>query len=262
MSLEELYRYERGYMEPNNEGARERFKQLVGFFKTLNLPMEGRVLDLCAGTGIAGVALAKAAGAEALTLVDVREEDLERHAEWLRMAGISPEVRLVRGDVREIAELVEEHDVALLFGNTMVHFDPFDAVRIFAGVALRLSDGGVFLIEDTDRVYRILYALGYKEFFVESRGEGYALASVHEGYDIGKGVFKRSYYLLPGFRKVGEFNFHHWDLATQLAIGKIFFWEAELMRPGREGFSRLSDVLIFRKPRKKVAKEILESQTE
>lgn len=261
MSLEELYRYERGYMEPKNEGAKKRFGQMVGFFKTLKLPDGGRVLDLCAGTGIAGVALAKATGAELLTLLDARKEDMERVKEWLELANINLELRQVQGDVRETANLVGEHDMALLFGNTMVHFDPFDAVRIFAGVALRLSDEGVFLIEDTDRVYRILYGLGYKEFFVESRGDDYALASVHEGYDIRRGVFKRAYYLLPGFRKVGEFDFHHWDIATQLAIGGIFFEERELIRPGRAGFPRLSDVLIFRKPRKKIAEEVLMFQT-
>ncbi|WP_461865277.1 class I SAM-dependent methyltransferase [Thermococcus sp.] len=258
MSLEELYRYARDYMEPKNEGARKRFEQMIGLFMTLELPGNGKVLDLCAGTGIAGAALTKATDAKLLTLVDAREDDLKRSEEWLEMAGIEPEIRLVQGDIRGINKLVGEHDLAVLFGNTMIHFDPFDAVRIFAGVASTLSDGGVFMIEDTDRVYRILYLIGYKEFLVESKGEDHTLASVHEGYNVFRGTFKRSYYLLPGFRKVGEFDFYHWNLSSQLAIGRIFFREVQLIRAEKEGFSRLSDVLIFRGPRREIARHVLE----
>ncbi|AFL94947.1 putative SAM-dependent methyltransferase 2 [Thermococcus cleftensis] len=258
MSLEELYRYARGYMEPGNEGARKRFKDLTGFFEGLGLPKGGSVLDLCAGTGIAGIAAAKATNAKKLTLLDARAEDLEKVQEWVELAGLGIAPAKVHGDVREAAKLVGEHEVALLFGNTMIHFDPFDAVKIFANVTLALSENGVFLIEDTDRVYRILYGTGYKEFFVESRGEDHTLASVHEGYDVTRGTFRRTYYLLPGFRKVGSFDFHHWDLATQLAIGRIFFREARLIRPGEHGFVRVGDVLYFREPRREIAKLVLE----
>ncbi|NJE30420.1 methyltransferase domain-containing protein [Thermococcus sp. 18S1] len=257
MSLEGLYRYARAYMEPGNEGARKRFGELVEFFEKLELPRGGRVLDLCAGTGIAGAAAAKATGASRLTVLDARAEDLERVHEWLESADVGTAPTKVRGDVRNVPDLVGEHDVAVLFGNTMIHFDPFDAVRIFAGVALTLSGDGVFMVEDTDRVYRILYSIGYKEFFVESKGENHTLASVHEGYDVRRGTFKRAYYLLPGFEKVGEFDFHHWDLATQLAIGRIFFGEARLIRPGEHGFTRVGDVLYFKRPRKDIAALVL-----
>jgi SAM-dependent methyltransferase len=254
MSLEELYKYARNYMEPKNDGAKKRFNELVEFFRALDLPQEVRVLDLCAGTGIVGAALAKATNAEILTVLDARAEDLERVHEWLELGQTDVEVNTVRGDVRELPKLVRKHDMATLFGNTMIHFDPFDAVRIFAGVASVLSDEGVFMIEDTDRVYRILYLIGYKDFFVELKGEDYSLASVHESYDVRRGTFRRSYYLLPGFRKVGTFDYHHWDLATQLAIGGVFFREAELLSGREHG---VGDVLFFKKPRKGIAREIL-----
>lgn len=257
MSLEELYKYARSYMEPKNEGARKRFKELVEFFRTLELPRKCKVLDLCAGTGIVGAALAKATDAEVLTVLDARGGDLERVQEWLEFGQIEVDVNTVRGDVRELPNLVGEHDIATLFGNTMIHFDPFDAVKIFSGVASVLSDEGIFMIEDTDRVYRFLYLLGYKEFFVEQRGGDYSLASVHEGYDIRRGTFRRSYYLLPGFKKVGTFDFHHWDLATQLAVGGVFFKEAELITQ-MEHEKKVGDILLFKKPRKEIAEKILE----
>lgn len=52
---------------------------------------------------------------------------------------------------------------------------------------------------------------------------------MHEGYDFVRGTFKRGYYILPGFKKISDVDFHYWDLATQLAIGSVFFKEAELI---------------------------------
>jgi len=255
MSLEELYRYINWRMNPNDERARERFEKIAEFFDSISaeLPHGARVLDICAGTGIAGAALAKATKARALTVFDARKDDLELAGEWLRVAGINPELRLVQGDAREVGKLVEEHDVAVLWGFTMPHFNPFDAVKLFANVAMSLSDDGIFMIEDMDRVYWILYRAGYREFLIEGRGDGYTVASMHEGYDFSKGTFKRGYYLLPGFRRISGVDFHYWDISTQLAIGSVFFREYRVITREEHGVEGVGNVLIFKKPEKKVA---------
>lgn len=259
MSLEELYRYINWRMDLSDERAKERFEGIVEFFESISdrLPRNGRVLDLCAGTGIAGAALAKATNAKLLTVLDARKEDLELAREWLKMAGISPELRTVQGDAREAAELVGEHDIAVLWGYTMPHFDPFDAVRLFANVALVLSDDGVFMIEDGDRVYGVLYRAGYREFLIEGRRENYTIASMHEGYDVLRGTFKRGYYVLPGFRKISDVDFHYWDIATQLAIGSIFFGGYRLIRREEHGNPKVGSLLYFRGPRKDVGERVL-----
>ncbi|WP_297519367.1 class I SAM-dependent methyltransferase [Thermococcus sp.] len=255
MSLEELYRYINWRMDPKDERARERFEGIEEFFESLHwLPRNGRVLDLCAGTGIAGVALAKATGAKLLTVLDARSDDLELAREWLKIAGINPELQAIQGDAREVSKLVGEHDVAVLWGYTMPHFDPFDAVRLFANVALVLGDKGVFIIEDMDRVYWILYRAGYREFLVEGRREDYAIASMHEGYNFERGTFKRGYYILPGFKKIDGVDVHYWDIATQLAIGSVFFREYGVIRREEHGIDGVGNVLIFKNPDKKVAK--------
>ncbi|WP_342765093.1 class I SAM-dependent methyltransferase [Thermococcus sp.] len=142
MSLEEFYRHFRWWMDPKNERALQRFKAIVQFFEGQNVKASN-ILDLCAGTGIAGVAAAKALSAPRLTLVESRAEDIVIAREWLEVAGINPELRLVTGDVLELPSLVGEHDLALLWGHTMPHFDPFQAVKLFSGVASVLSEEGV-----------------------------------------------------------------------------------------------------------------------
>jgi ubiquinone/menaquinone biosynthesis C-methylase UbiE len=256
MSLEELYRYLNWRMNPADERARERFKRITEFFESISdrLPHGSRVLDICAGTGVAGVALAKATDAELLTVLDARKDDLGLAREWLRIAEINPKLKLVQGDAREVAKLVGEHDVAVLWGYTMPHFDPFDAVKLFANVATILSDDGVFMIEDMDRVYGILYRTGYKDFLVEGQRENHTIVSIHEGYNIRRGTFRRGYYILPGFKKISDVDTHYWDLATQLALGGVFFREAELLSGREHG---VGDVLFFKKPRKGIAREIL-----
>ena len=260
MSLEELYRYINWRMNPEDERARERFSRIAEFFESISdeLPHEGKVLDICAGTGIAGAALAKATNAKLLTLLDARKEDLEKAGEWLRIAGISPKLRLVQGDAREAASLVGEHDIAVLWGYTMPHFDPFDAVKLFANAALTLSNDGIFMIEDGDRVYGILYRAGYRNFLIEGRRENCTIASMHEGYDVVRGTFKRGYYILPGFKKISTVEFHYWDIATQLAIGSVFFREYKLIRRNDHRVEGVGDVLIFKKPKRKIAELLLE----
>ena len=258
MTLEKLYRYLNWRMDPREEKARERFNGMEEFFESLDwLPSNGRVLDLCAGTGIAGVALAKATGAKLLTVLDARKDDLGLAKKWLETAGISPELRTVQGDAREVANLVGEHDIAVLWGYTMPHFDPFDAVRLFANVALVLSEDGVFMIEDMDRVYWILYRIGYKRFLIEGRREKYTIASMHEGYNFERGTFRRGYYILPGLKKISDVEVHYWDIATQLAIGSIFFREYGLIRRDEHNNPKVGDVLYFKKPRKELGLETL-----
>ncbi|HII60307.1 class I SAM-dependent methyltransferase [Pyrococcus horikoshii] len=261
MNLEELYKYLYWRMDPSDERAIKRFQQIIEVFKKFRdsglVPTEAKILDICAGTGIAGVAMAKVTKAKTLTLLDARESDLKKSKDWVKIAGLELKPKLVVGDARNVAELVDEHDVAILWGLTMPHFDAFDAVKLFAGVASILSEDGVFLLEESDRVYSIFYRTGYKDILVETKTDTYTLISIHDGYDPIRGVFKRTYYKLPGFEKITEQAHRLWDIASQLSLGSVFFKEYKAITPSEHGVIGVSTVLYFRKPRKKVADEIL-----
>ena len=175
---------------------------------------------------------------------------MKKAQRWIELAGITPELRLVIGDVLELPSLVEKHDLAILWGHTMPHFDPFQAVKLFSGVASVLREEGVFFVEETDRIKRFLYGSAYRDFLVEQKTHNYAVVSLHEGYDIKRGMEERSYYKVPGFEKIAEMGLRPWDLASQLALGRIFFEEAELITPAEHGVVGVSEVLVFRRPRR------------
>lgn len=254
MSLEEFYRYFRWWMEPSDPRAVERFRSIVRFFESLELSVES-VLDVGAGTGIAGVAAAKAFSASRVTLVDKREEDMMKATEWMAVGGVSPSIMMVTGDVLDLPHLVGRHEVALLWGHSMPHFDPFEAVRLFSGVAAVLKEDGVFFIEETDRIKRFFYESSPKSFFVE-KGKEERLVSLHEGYSVRRGMERRGYYRLPGFEKVVDMELRPWDLASQLALGRIFFRRAELITPEEHGLAGVSNVIILRGPKGNIAREV------
>lgn len=125
-----------------------------------------------------------------------------------------------------------------------------------------LGEDGVFLVEETDRIKRFLYGSAYRDFLVEQKARDYAVVSLHEGYDVKRGMEERGYYRVPGFERIAEMKLRPWDLASQLALGRIFFEETGLITPGEHGVAGVSEVLVFRRPNKRIAGEVYsESQS-
>jgi len=251
--MEELYRYLRAYMDPKSEVAQRRFIALRSFFnwavKEGLLPdrRKLRILDLCAGTGIAGAALYETLrewGYEpSLTVVDKRKEDLLLVEEW-----VSGEVYGAVMDCLDDLSKLGKFDVALIFGYTMPHFDPFQAAELFRNVAKVLESDGVFLIEETDRFGAFFYRRAYREVVPEVRGEDYTVISLDEGYNPVRGVIKRGYYRLPGWEKIGEMETRYWDLAGLAGIGKALFEEARIIRKSEHGVVSAGDMIYLKGP--------------
>jgi len=251
--MEELYRYLRAFMDPDSEVAQNRFLGLRSFFnwaiKERLFPdrRKLRILDLCAGTGIAGGALYETLrewGCEAsLTVLDKRKEDLLLVENWT-----SGEVYGAVMDCLDDLRRLGKFDIALIFGYTMPHFDPFQTAELFRNVAKVLEDDGVLLLEETDRFGAFFYRKAYREIVPEVRGEDYTIVSLDEGYNPTRGVIKRGYYKLPGWEKVGEIETRYWDLAGLAGIGKALFGEARIIRKSEHGIVNVGDVIYLRGP--------------
>lgn len=106
--------------------------------------------------GHGGVALArvlKEKGHEVdLTLIDIRSDALRDAEEFC--ADENVECKCVVKDAVKVHEL-GVFDMALLYGAPLAHFDAWSLLKMFASVSQSLSDKGVAVIEEMDRIYHI-----------------------------------------------------------------------------------------------------------
>ena len=140
--------------DPESERGKEYFEATVrSMEKLLEHPwiekLGGRegleVLELCGGAGFGGVVLAKLLQSRGtkvgLTVTDLRPEALEQARRLgARELGAEPETMVL--DAREGHRLKRKFDIALLYGLSTPHFDPWELVELLASVAEALKDEG------------------------------------------------------------------------------------------------------------------------
>ena len=232
------------------EGAYRVFKEVVrhDWLKEL---VEGRtcvrVLDVCGGTGVGGLALAKALkelGVEvALTVNDLRSSALEKARRYGKeLLGLEVETLLANALV--LHEVGVRADMALLYGFSTPHFSPYDMVKLVSSLAKVLEPRGVLLIEEADRTRTLLLMNNYRHVLTEYVGEGKVVMTLHAGYDPLKGVIKRVAIELPTM-KVVEMDVRFWDIASTASILWIFFSDVDFI--STDGAGR--GVLIAKEPR-------------
>ncbi|RLG37246.1 MAG: SAM-dependent methyltransferase [Thermoproteota archaeon] len=218
-------RYEEAIKKFQSLLEHEWLSRLVGDRRTV------RVLDVCGGTGIGGVALGKVLSSKGLgvelTVVDLRREALEV-AERFGTEELGS-VRVEMADATRLWELGLRADLALIYGFSTPHFNPWDMVRLLSSVADSLSDDGVLIVEEVDRTYTIFYLRGYKEWLAEGVGEDRLFVTVHAGYDFRKGVFKRvAVDLLRGVGPIPH-EARLWDLAGVMALAWTLFEDVDFV---------------------------------
>ena len=209
-----------------------------------------RVLDICGGTGIGGVALAKALlergrGVE-LVINDLRSSALEKAREYAkRLLGM--DIETLREDAVNLWRHGMRVDVALLYGLSTPHFDPYRMIQLTVSTAWILRPHGLFIVEESDRVYGALCRVGYKEVIVERGDENQlvlSLAGGAEDYDPRTGTFRRVFLEVPSMKRV-VMKLRMWDVAGTAAILWTFFEDVDFL-PTR---SMLRGLLIARGPR-------------
>jgi hypothetical protein len=262
--LELLYRFIPWQEDPFTPEGRARYEFALKFFRELVrhkwfedlvVRKELRVLDVCGGTGIGGVALAKALSEKGvkvrLTVLDLRESALKL-AEKFSAEELGEASKTRKIDARAVRTLGERFDVVLLYGLSTPHFDAFSLVQLIASVASSLELDGVFLMEETDRFYSLTLLATYKHIFYEG-DERKGVVSFHIDYDPLRGVEKRLF-LNPftGERAVAEMR--HWDLPTTLALAWIFFEELDF---ASYLGARATGIILARRPRGKLKPEDL-----
>lgn len=256
--ITELYSLDIWPMDPRSEEGRKRFEEAKEQFKKLLThewikklieKKEVRILEICAGTGIGGVALSRVlldAGVNVkLMFTDIRNESLKVAEEWGKEElGIEVKVRKI--DATKIHLLEESFDLVLMYGHSAPHFDPWDMIKLMASISSVLVDDGVFIMEEGDRIYSIFYLQGYKRVLPERVSERNIILSAHSGYDLMRGTFRRAYIEILGGRIV-EVATYFWNIAELMALSWIFFKDVDFFRiRGTSGF------ILAYKPRRKI----------
>ena len=206
-----------------------------------------RVLDICGGTGIGGIALAKALIERGinveLTINDLRISALEKARRYAKeLLGI--EISTLREDALKLYEHGIKVDIALMYGVSAPHFNPYQMVQLIAGVAWILEPDGIFLVEEFDRVYGLLCRVGYKDITVEHAGKDRIVITLDGGYNARIGMFRRVFLEIPSMTRV-EMEYRMWDLAGIAALLWVFFEDVDFKPMGLG----LRGILIAKKPR-------------
>ena len=206
-----------------------------------------RVVDICGGGGIGGIALAKVLSEKGVK-VDLVVNDLRSSAldlairNSMKVLGFKP--KIVKANALELYRYGVKADIALLYGLSTPHFNPYEMVRLVASTAKILEPNGVFLVEEADRIYNIFYLVGYKDVVAEYAGEDRVALSIHSGYDVRRGVFYRLFLDIPSMKRVRA-PVRFWDIAGTASTLWFFFREVDFV----ETKSRRRGFIVAGKPR-------------
>ena len=217
------------------------------------LQRELRIADVCAGTGLGGIALAKLLAVRGLrcrlTLVDLRSSALDKAKQFAAQEIPGVEVETLKHDVARLHELNRCFDLVLMFGASAAHFNPWQFLGVLTAIAYCLSDDGVLVLEEPDRRYTIAVR-GYRIVMPE-KGTDFGI-SVHRGYDFRRGTFIRAYVdlLNPSQRVVYPICF--WGVAELAAFCWCFFHNVDLLPCNRSN----TFFVIAQSPRRLLTPEL------
>lgn len=209
-----------------------------------------KVIDVCSGMGLAGIAFSKIAGDRGskvnLTLVDLRPSALEKARGFaLKQLGFVPNTIVL--DVTKPLNISDKYDVALLWGFTTPHFNPWKWVKVLTNISKMLTDDGVFAFEEADRVQSIFLVRGYKDVLPEVVEENRLVLSIHAGRDSRTGDIKRLVINIVTGDRV-EINVYFWDLASSAAFTWIFFEDVDFLQIE----SPAKGVILANRPRRAI----------
>ena len=265
--IEKLYALDIWPTDPYSEFNQKRFREAIEVFDKLMehnwlqelLRKEKiRILEICAGTGIGGVALAKVLmerGVDVeLLLTDIREEDLKLGSKW-GSDVLGRKIDYAKIDSRKVYELGRRFDIALMYGYSSPHFDPWDMVRLQVSVSECLADNGILIMDEADRIYSIFYQTGYARILSERIDDERALISLHAGYNFRRGIFRRALIDLKDPSKTVLAEVYFWGLAELMAIVWMFFQDVDLYE-----LRRGAGLILGYKPRRKIGVDDLKTQ--
>jgi len=148
----------------------------------------------------------------------------------------------------------EEYDIALMWGSSSPHFNPWDMNKLMASISHTLSDNGLLVMQEADRFYNIIVR-GYRDIiYVEEEYENKIVLDVFTGYDPLRGTCRRRVINLKNPDKTATMDLYYWNIAGLAALLWIFFKDIDIIEiPGHA--PRAKYIILAHKPRKGVKPE-------
>ncbi len=195
MSLDWLYRLDelRAY-SANTKQGRERLeaftKHLPNLLDTagISLSKRPRVLCLMAGSCIEGMAYAQTYEAD-VTCLDLQQRMLAIGRAEAKRRKLR--VQTVQSDAKNVGKATSgSFDLVTIHGSPLPHVDIYEFDEIVQGVKKVLGEKGIFMIEQSDLIFRVLPQ--YKDAFVANLEP--VVVNMHRSFNPAKGFFERLYY--------------------------------------------------------------------
>uniref|UniRef100_A0A7C5YXU3 Class I SAM-dependent methyltransferase n=1 Tax=Ignisphaera aggregans TaxID=334771 RepID=A0A7C5YXU3_9CREN len=258
--MEKFYNLHPWVEDPETPQGFERYQQVLKIMEQLvsHLWIQDilkdrkviRVIDVCSGMGLAGIAFSKVLrdrGFEVnLTLIDLRLRALEKARGFaLKELGFEPKTIVL--DITNPLNVFEKYDVALMWGLTTPHFNPWKWIKVLINISKMLTNDGIFAYEEADRVQNIFLVRGYKDVLPEIVEENRLVLSIHAGRDSRTGDIKRLLINLFTGDRV-ETNVYFWDLASSAAFTWMFFEDVDFLQIE----SSVKGVIIANRPRRAI----------
>ncbi len=195
MSLEWLYGFDelKAYRldtEKGEERLEAQIKNLPGLleFAGIEFSKTPRILCLMAGSCVEGIAFAKVYDAD-VTCIDLQERLLAKGLKEAKKRKLK--LHVVRGDVREPSKLVTgKFDLVTVLGQPLPHIGIFDFDQTISGVKKLIAKNGVFLIDQSDLIFRILPQ--YRDAMLHNLEP--PVLSIHRTLNSRHGYFERLFY--------------------------------------------------------------------
>ncbi len=260
-NLERLYELDIWPQNPESPIVKKRYSKAISDFKNLinhewfqeilRRKNSIRILEICSGTGLGGIALAKVlkeSGKKVeLILSDVREKALSIGEKW-GSDELGEKIRVVNINALLIHKLRIKSDIVLMYGFSSPHFNPWEFTKLLASISETLEDDGILILEETDRVYSILFKVGYKDVVIE-RLDDKAIISLHSSYDPIKGTFERAYINLINPSTPVKISTYFWNIAELMTLIWLFFQDIDYIPYDK---NKSSGIIIAYNPRRKI----------